>query len=68
MQDARSTGVPEELVYDTNLYIVFTSSPKRDRWKPLKKCTTCAVIVMNTWLLEEIRLAWAYWFPHYCLY
>jgi hypothetical protein len=32
--DACSTGVPEELVYDTNLYIMFTTSPKRDRWKP----------------------------------
>ena len=52
--DARSTSVPEKLVYDTNLYIMYTTSPERDRWKSLTKCTKCAVIIMNTWFLEEI--------------
>jgi hypothetical protein len=28
--DACSTGVPEKLLYDTNLYIMFTTSPERD--------------------------------------
>jgi hypothetical protein len=55
--DGRSTGVPENFVYDTILYIIFTASPKRDRWKTLKKCTRCAEIVMNTWSLEEISQA-----------
>jgi hypothetical protein len=55
--DARSV-VPEELAgFHTNLYIMFTTSPKRDRWKPLTKYTQCVVIIMNPWFLEEIRLA-----------
>jgi hypothetical protein len=55
--DARPSGVPESLVDHTNLYIMFTSYPKRDRWKPLMKCTNCAEIVMNTWSVDEIRQA-----------
>jgi hypothetical protein len=52
--DGRSTGVPENLVHDTNLYIIFTTCPKRGRWKTLMKCTQCVEIVMNTWSLGEI--------------
>jgi hypothetical protein len=55
--DARATGIPESLVQNTNLYIMFTTSPKRDRWKTLKKCTDCAEIIMDTWSVEEIRQA-----------
>jgi len=55
--DARPTGIPEHLVYHTNLYIMFTTSPNRDRWKRLAKYTSCMVIIMNTWSLEEIRQA-----------
>jgi hypothetical protein len=55
--DTRS-AIPEKLAgFRTNLYIIFTTSPKRDRWKPLTKYTNCAVIIMNPWFLEEIRLA-----------
>ncbi|KAF8506809.1 hypothetical protein F5888DRAFT_37159 [Russula emetica] len=53
-------GIPDELVHETNLYIIFTTSPNRERWKrwkPLRKKTNCAVIIMNTWSLEEIHLA-----------
>jgi hypothetical protein len=55
--DGHLPGVHEKLLCDTNLYIIFTTSPKRDRWKPLTKYTNCAVIIMNPWFLEEIRLA-----------
>ncbi|KAF8506812.1 hypothetical protein F5888DRAFT_1798045 [Russula emetica] len=54
--DGRS-GVPDNLAHETNLYIIFTTSPKRDRWKSLTKKTNYAVIIMNTWSLEEIHLA-----------
>jgi hypothetical protein len=54
--DARPTGVLERLVGNTNLYIMFTTSPKRQRWKTLSNCTKCAVIIMNPWSLEEIHL------------
>ena len=56
--DARPTGVPEKLAdHTTNLYIMFTTSPEPQRWKSLIKTTSCAKIIMNTWFLEEIRLA-----------
>ena len=52
------TGVPERLDGDTtNLYIMFTTSPERQRWKSLTKTTSCAEIIMNTWFLEETWLA-----------
>lgn len=51
------TGVPEKLIDSTNLYIMFTTSPTPERWSTLSKYTKAAVIIMNTWSLEEIRLA-----------
>jgi hypothetical protein len=56
--DERPTGVPERLAgHYTNLYIIFTTSPERQRWRSLRKTTSCAEIIMNTWSFEEIRLA-----------
>ena len=56
--DERPTGVPEQLAgHTTNLYIIFTTSPHRQSWMSLRKTTSCAVIIMNTWFLEDIRLA-----------
>jgi RHS (Retrotransposon Hot Spot) family protein len=67
--DARPDGVPKKLFdLHTNLYIMFTTSPKRERWKALMMCTICAEIIMNTWSLEEMRMAWAYKFSTTCLY
>jgi hypothetical protein len=56
--DARPTGVPEKLGgSNTSPYIMFTTFPKRERWKTLTKCTECAEIIMDTWFLGETRLA-----------
>jgi hypothetical protein len=56
--DGSPSGVPETLGgHDTNLYIIFITYPKRQRWKTLTKCTSCVEIIMNTWSLEEIRQA-----------
>ncbi|KAF8489067.1 hypothetical protein F5888DRAFT_1872903 [Russula emetica] len=56
--DERLTGVPERLAcHSANLYIMFTTSPERQRWKSLTKTMGCSVITMNPWFLEEIRLA-----------
>jgi hypothetical protein len=46
--DARP-AIPEKLAgLNTNLFIMFTSPPRRGLWKPLTKYTHCAVIIMNT--------------------
>jgi len=45
--DECPTGIPERLAGNTNLYIMFTTSPGRQRWKPLTKGSTCAEIVMS---------------------
>jgi hypothetical protein len=56
--DGNPSGVPEKLGgFNTNLYVIFPTSPKRERWKTLTKCTECGEIIMNTWFLEEIRQA-----------
>jgi hypothetical protein len=51
-------GVPERLAgIDTKLYIIFPTTPEQRRWKTLTKYTICVVVLMNPWLLEELRLA-----------
>jgi len=56
--DPHPTGVPEKLAgVDANLYIMFTTSPERERWKTLTKCKICMVIIMNAWFPEEMRQA-----------
>jgi hypothetical protein len=54
--DEHTSGVPETLGgHSTNLYIIFTTFPKRQQWKCLEKCTASAQIVMNPWSLEEMH-------------
>ena len=54
--DGSPLGVPERLL-GPNVFIMFTTTPKEERWKTLSKTTACSVIVMNTWSQEEIRRA-----------
>jgi len=56
--DARSACIPEQFAdLEAHLYVMFTTSPERQRWKPLTKTTLCAEVVMNPWSLEEIHQA-----------
>ena len=52
------TSVPSKLAgLLTNLYVMFTTPPREDRWKPMSKTTDCMVVVMNPWYLGEILQA-----------
>jgi hypothetical protein len=54
--DECTFGIPETLGgHSTNLYVIFTTSPKRQQWKCLEKCTDTMEIVMNPWSLEEMH-------------
>jgi len=56
--DDRNSGIPETLIgHKTKLFIVFVTSPMRQRWKRLSKCMNHVVIIMNPWSLEEMRQA-----------
>jgi hypothetical protein len=55
--DGHLDGVPAKLLDRTNLFIIFTTSPKSLRWKSLSKLTDHAVVVMNAWYKGEILLA-----------
>jgi len=56
--DERSTGIPDRLIHsDAKLYIVFTTSPKRELWKRLEKSALSATVIMNPWSLEELGQA-----------
>jgi hypothetical protein len=56
--DEHDAGVPEGfLCNDTNLYIIFPTSPKALRWKPLIKFTYVEWIIMNPWSLGEMQQA-----------
>jgi len=56
--DACPAGVPEKLAgSDANLFIMFTTAPKRERWKTLMKCKSCMVIIMNPWFWGEMEQA-----------
>jgi len=56
-QGSDLTGAPIKLAYETNLFIVFTSSPNRDRWLNVMRNTDWVKVVMNPWFLEEMRQA-----------
>ena len=55
--DSHSAGIPAVLIDDTNLYIMFTTSPESMRWKTLSRSTALIVVVMNSWFPREILLA-----------
>lgn len=52
------SGVPSVLpVLETKVFTIFSTSPKRSRWKSLQKGTSCIALIMNPWTLEEIHWA-----------
>lgn len=46
---------PRHLAYhDTRHFLLYTSSPHRERWSPLKEIAHMTVAIMNPWTREEI--------------
>ena len=53
--DDSPTQFPEEIsVSYTQLFTIFTTSPKRERWKPLMKNKWGIRLIMNPWSWDEI--------------
>jgi hypothetical protein len=57
--DESLTGIPDEFVtQNTPFFVVYATSPARERWSRLKKTTFNAVIIMNPWSRGEIHRAY----------
>ncbi|KAF8467514.1 hypothetical protein DFH94DRAFT_638974 [Russula ochroleuca] len=54
--DEYRDGVPPELVtHGTPFFVIYTTSPVRERWKRLHKSVFDTVVVMNPWTRSEIH-------------
>ncbi|EDR05961.1 uncharacterized protein LACBIDRAFT_329135 [Laccaria bicolor S238N-H82] len=60
--DEAKEGVPEYLVpHGTRLFVIYSTSPRRDRWSRLHKTVRPIVAIMNPWERKEIlRVASTY--------
>jgi hypothetical protein len=48
-------GFPKYLItQETMHFIILTSSPRKEWWKPLEKTTEFSRVIMNPWSKEEI--------------
>ena len=51
-------GVPESLVpHGTQLFVIFSTTPSRDRWSRLHKTVRPITAIMNPWKRKEILRA-----------
>ncbi len=56
--DCTTLGVPAEISeFMGGLHIIFVTSPRQERWKGLKKVTSCKTLVMDPWSWDEIYRA-----------
>jgi hypothetical protein len=47
-------GVPHNLGLGMTLYVIYTTSPYRERWSRLHKTMRDITVVMNPWTRKEI--------------
>jgi hypothetical protein len=53
--DANKEGVPPNLVdHGTRLFVIYTTSPRKERWSRLHKTVRDITMIMNPWTREEI--------------
>jgi hypothetical protein len=53
--DEATEGIPPYLVpHNTRLFVIFTSSLRRERWSRLHKTVRAIVVIMNPWKMKEI--------------
>jgi hypothetical protein len=56
--DVAVNGVPEHLAtHDTHHYVVYVTSPAKDRWSRMDKTMNPIVVVMNPWTKKEMHYA-----------
>ncbi|KAI0255603.1 hypothetical protein BJV78DRAFT_1119377 [Lactifluus subvellereus] len=54
LADSDDTFPTHLINQDTKHFLLYTTSPRRERWKPLEKTTHSAVLIMNPWTRQEI--------------
>jgi hypothetical protein len=53
--DEAKEGVPPYLVpHGTRLSVIYTTSPRKERWSRLHKTTRDVRVIMNPWTRKEI--------------
>src|SRR5271154_347405 len=53
--DEAQDGVPGYLVMqDTSHFVIYTTSPSKDRWSRLHKTVRTEIVIMNPWKRKEI--------------
>ena len=53
--DYAKGGVPEDLVMQgTRHFLIYSTSPSRDRWSHLHKTVRNVIVIMNPWKRKEI--------------
>jgi hypothetical protein len=63
--DESQAGIPTDLIpHDTTLFVIFVTSPARNRWSRMEKTVQPLVVVMNPWTRKEIYQASAAFFSH----
>jgi hypothetical protein len=56
--DENNEGVPPRLIpHGTLLFVIYVTSPAKERWSRMNKTTRRVVVIMNPWGREEIKRA-----------
>jgi hypothetical protein len=56
--DSSKEGPPPLLIdHGTHLYVIYVTSPDKQRWSRMEKTMSRVVVVMDPWTKEEIRYA-----------
>ncbi len=57
--DESKDGVPPRLLTPgTRLYVIYVTSPRKERWSRMGKTARDVTIIMNPWGRKEINIAW----------
>ena len=57
--DESKDGAPPRLVTPgTRLYVIYVTSPRKERWSRIGKTARDVTIIMNPWSRKEINIAW----------
>ena len=57
--DESLDGAPPRLLTPgTRLYVIYVTSPRKERWSRMRKTTRGVKIIMNPWSKKEIDFAW----------
>ena len=56
--ESKDGASPRLLTPGTRLYVIYVTSPRKERWSRIGKTTRDVTIIMNPWSKKEINIAW----------